>query len=25
VAAGVAMWAITHYELVDKGKDAVGL
>jgi uncharacterized membrane protein YbaN (DUF454 family) len=24
-AAGVALWAITHYELVDKGKDAIGL
>ncbi len=25
VAAGVAMWAVSHFELVAKGKDAVGL
>ena len=24
-AAGLAMWAISHYELVAKGKDAVGV
>ncbi len=24
-AAGVAIWAVAHYELVDKAKDAVGL
>ena len=24
-AAGVAMWAVSHYDLVAKGKDAVGL
>ena len=24
-AAGVAMWAGSHYELVDKGKDAIGV
>jgi hypothetical protein len=24
-AAGVAMWAVSHYELVDKGKDAIGV
>ena len=24
-AAGVAMWAVSHYELVAKGKDAIGV
>ena len=24
-AAGVAMWAVSHYELVDNGKDAIGV
>src|SRR3954452_9066541 len=24
-AAGVAMWAVAHYELVARGKDAIGL
>jgi Putative transmembrane protein (PGPGW) len=24
-AAGIAMWAVSHYELVAKGKDAVGM
>jgi hypothetical protein len=24
-AAGAAMWAVAHFELVAKGKDAVGL
>ncbi|CAA9485633.1 MAG: hypothetical protein AVDCRST_MAG67-2100 [uncultured Solirubrobacteraceae bacterium] len=24
-AAGVAAWAITHYELVGKAKDAIGI
>ena len=24
-AAGVAMWAVSHYELVSKGKDTIGL
>jgi hypothetical protein len=25
IAAGVAIWAVTHYDLVAKAKDAVGL
>lgn len=25
VAAGVAMWAVVHFELVDKAKQAIGL
>ena len=25
IGAGVAIWAVAHYELIDKGKDAIGL
>jgi hypothetical protein len=25
IGAGVAIWAVLHYELIDKAKDAVGL
>lgn len=25
IMAGVAMWAVIHYDLVDKGKDALGV
>ncbi|CAN5236302.1 hypothetical protein BH20ACT16_BH20ACT16_02800 [soil metagenome] len=25
VAAGVAMWAVVHFELIDRAKQAVGL
>lgn len=25
VGAGVAIWAVTHYDLIEKGKDAIGL